>query len=151
MSKPMELQKRLAGLAAFLPEFEREGFVFGQWEGGEIAPGGGAMQMPYFTLGDMGTALHQAVYDLGWISTDLDWPEWSRTPEGQRLLGDPAVLADATVEELTQVITTCFRRERFCEGALSGDFEDGRMLAILRRATTLLDALPKAREGSAYP
>jgi hypothetical protein len=131
--KSKKIEKRLAGLAAFLPEFEREGFVFGQWEGG-------AMQMPYYSLSEAGMAFYKAVYALGWV-VDFDWPEWGRTPEGERLLGDPAVLAEASVEDLARVITTCIRRDRFCEGALAGDFKEGRLLAILRRAAALLTEL----------
>jgi hypothetical protein len=96
-------------------------------------------------------AFYQAVYDLGWVSTEFDWTEWCRTPEGERLLGDPAVFAVASVEDLTRVITTCIRRDRFCEGALAGDFEEGRLLAILHRASALLDDLRDGATGVPSP
>ena len=134
-------QERLAGLAAFLPEFERDGFVFGQWEGGEELPGGRGFSMPNYTLSESAMAFYKAVYELEWVSPQVDWMEWSNTRRGKQLLGNPNALAKASAEELSCVITTCIRRDRFCEGALAGDFRDGRLLAILRRAAVLLAAV----------
>jgi hypothetical protein len=49
----------------------------------------------------------------------------------------PEALASATPDQLAKLITVVVRQERFYEGSLAGAFEDGLVLAIVRRAGVL--------------
>jgi len=141
-------RERLAGLAAFLPVFQAPGFSFGEWGGGEKTESG-AITMPYFALSEEASAFVHAAYDLGWVLEGFDWPKWKDTQEAQSLL-EPSVLADATPEQLAQLLTTLIRQDRFVEGGLASAFKSGLLTRILERANRLLkelDAQPAAREG----
>lgn len=149
MKKPMKMEKRLAGLAAFLPEFERQDFEFGRWEDAEATPDSRTVRMPYYCLSERGIAFYEAMYALEWVSPEIDWQEWARTPAGERLLADPSAIAAASIDDLTAIITTCIRRDRFCDGALAGDFEEGRLLAVVRRAAALHNEFLAHKKGKA--
>ena len=77
-------------------------------------------------------------YREGWVLPGFDWPNWAQTPEAIRLRDDPAALAVATAEQLAQLLTVCIRQDRFVDGALVGAFNDGLILAIVRRAAVLV-------------
>src|ERR1700729_3197744 len=110
------LRERLHALAAFLPEFEKPGFEFGQWVTPPAEPG--VMIMPYFTQGPVAESLCRTCYDMGWVLQSFDWPAWMSTSEATRLLHDPGVLARATPEQLARLLTVLIRQDRFVEGAL---------------------------------
>jgi hypothetical protein len=127
------LRERLAGLAAFLPVFEAEGFSFGEWHAEEG-------HFPYYELSDAALALIREVGRLGWM-TVFDWPQWARSPDGQRLLNDQNEVAQASVDDLQRLLTVHIRADRFTEGHLASAYESGDLNAILRRAETLLREL----------
>ena len=68
----------------------------------------------------------------------FDWSAWRDTPVGQRLMNDPTTLDDASAEDLVQVLTTCIRADRFCEGYLASAFEAGLITRVVVRAEWLL-------------
>ena len=72
---------------------------------------------------------------------DFDWGTWKQTPEAISLRDDAQVLARATPEQLSRLLTVCIRQDRFCEGALEGAFESGLLTRILERAAIILRAL----------
>ena len=115
MNEPMIDAMALRGIAAFLPKFKVAGFEFGHWT--EPAHGqGGAIVMPYFVLSDEASSFVQAAYDLGWVRSEVDWPTRGQTPEAQSLQSDPALLAEATQEQLARLLTLCIRQDRFGRG-----------------------------------
>lgn len=130
------LRERLAGLAAFLPMLQATGFEFGRWGGGEKTASG-AIQMPYYVLGDEAAALVQAAYDLGWVLPDFGWPAWKETPEAIKLRDDSKALAEATAEQLARLLTVLIRQDRFVEGGLAGAFDSGLLTAIIARSEAL--------------
>ena len=114
---PLTLKQRLHSLAGFLPRFEDPEFTFGSWsESKEREPG--VMTMPYFCFSDAADAFVRAAYDLGWVRTDFNWPDWAQTPEADHLRDDPECMACATPDQLSYLLTVVIRQERFCEGAL---------------------------------
>lgn len=129
-----ERAERLAGLAAFLPIFERAGFTFGAWRDK-------AGVMPWYEFGPDAHRFVEEAYRLGWVLPGFDWSAWVRGAEGQRLVNDPEALARADAVALARLLTAHIRQERFCEGNLAGAFESGYLTAILRRARALLDAI----------
>lgn len=147
-NKSPHLEARLAGLAAFLPEFQREVVDIGHWKGGDYAEPG-VMIMPHFCFSETALALEQAMYDFGWVDTHIDWPTWCRTEEAQAFERDPSTVARATADQLTALITTIVRQDRYVEGSLAGHFESGLVVAILERAAALLAELRAAKKADA--
>lgn len=122
---------RLERLARWLPELESGALDFGRWEGGDRQPDG-SLTMPYFTFSPRGLEL---VRDLP--VEPFDWPRWLETDEAQGLLADQAKIATATAEQLVQLSTALVRSNRFSEGSLASAFQNGQLLAIVRRAAAL--------------
>ena len=70
----------------------------------------------------------------------VDWMAWAGTPDAQRLITDPAEIADATHDQLIYLLTTIIRGERFSDGEIAGAYERGTLLAVAERAGALLGA-----------
>ncbi len=139
------LRERLAALAAFLPAFRAAEFNFGHWEGESRREG--AITLPYFVLSDQATSFVDAAYRLGQVLTDFNWPAWKETPEAKRLRDDPAVLANATPEQLAWLLTVCIRQERFVEGALESAFKSGLLTRIHERVAELAATTQKSDQA----
>ena len=124
------LQERLSGLVRFLPVFEDGDISFDTYRQREAeAP----------TAYANGDQFFNEAYRLGWVDPQVPWIEWANTEEGQRLL-TPEGIATATVEDLTRVMTTVIRQDRFVEGSLDARNRDGYLTAVLRRIRALLDS-----------
>lgn len=134
------LRKRLRAITAFLPEFEKPGFVFGQL--GPIKTAEGALTIPVYMFSDAANAFMKAAYDAGWVVEPFNWPEWMGTPEAEQLRDDPAAIARADVDQLAKLLTVLLRQERFCDGSLGDAFESGLLTSILRRAAAIEAELP---------
>lgn len=139
------VRERLEALAAFQPVFEREGFRFAEdipcrTEGDLIVLGGTA-------LGEDARRFYQMAYDYGWVSV-FDLSAWRETPTGQRLMNDPTALDDASAEDLVQVLTTCVRADRLCEGYLASAFEAGLITRVAVRANQLIDNVVEREPNS---
>lgn len=132
----------LSVLARFLPEFESPEFAPGDWSRMQQADDG-AYTMPYVMFSPVVEEFVQAAYDGGWVLRDFDWPGWKETEEAIALDRDLDALARATPRQLAQLLTVFIRQDRFVEGALLDNFNNGQVLAILRRAAELV--------GSAKP
>ena len=135
------MDQRLASLAALLPEFEAPDFEFGQWfEMDRVT-----IAQP-FDFSPPAERLLDACYKMGWIQV-FDWRSWENDPEGQSLQTDPEALAQATPEQLSRLLTSLIREERFCDGILNAAFESGLLARILRRAAALAQTVPRDRDG----
>jgi hypothetical protein len=128
----------LQALAAFGPELRDPEATAGKWsDQNGTGTVDDPLTMPSFEMSDLLTRFEAMTYDVGWVQ-DFDWMEWSRGPEAKRLLRDKASLADATVDQIANVLTTIVRSERFSEGALAEYFKEGVLLALAERAEALL-------------
>jgi len=109
---PPTLKQKLHSLAAFLPIFEQQDFIFGSWsESKEVEPR--VFMMPDFRLSKHADAFYNSAYALGWVLRDFNWPQWKFTSEATGLRDDPTKLAIATPDQLFQLITTVIRQDRF--------------------------------------
>ena len=130
----------LQALAAFGPQLRAPDASPGRWAD---QTGTGTLDdpltMPSFATSDLLNRFEAMTYDAGWVQ-DVDWMEWSRGSEAKKLLRDKASLADATIDQIANVLTTIVRSARFSEGALAGYFKDGVLLALAERAEALLAA-----------
>lgn len=82
---------------------------------------------------DPATAFVEFAQAGGWIRP-FDWPAWKSTDEAQALLAD---CSGATEEQLSRLITTFIRSDRFVEGTLLAAAADGTLDRIRRRAAQL--------------
>lgn len=127
----------LRALAAFLPIVADPAF-----KPGEVVspPRGddGVMQMPFVSYGEAVHAFLEAAYAEGWVLSGFDWGSWKDTDEAARLRDDPAVLAQATPEELMRLLTVYIRQDRFSDGVLLDAFESGLIRRIMRRAADIV-------------
>ncbi len=134
---------RLARMAAFLLLFEDPFFRFGRWEGGEKDEGG-SIQMPYYSLYEAAGRFEETAYRDGWILSGFDWAEWKQTPEAEALRDDAKILSEATLDQVSKLLTVLIRQDRFCEGSLAGAFESGLLSSILRRINAIWENSPPA-------
>lgn len=128
----------LQALAAFGPLLRDPRSSAGRWadQTGSGTPDD-PLTMPHYKSSESLNRFMQMAYDVGWVK-DFDWMKWSRGAEAKMLFRDEASLAQATADQIANVITTIVRSDRFCEGALAGHFESGVLLALAERAEALL-------------
>ena len=128
----------LRALAEFLPKFETA------W---------GLEDSQSFDLSkqsfDLLTDFIDTCYRIGWILyPGFRWSTWITSPEAIRLHGDPAVLEQATIEQLQKLLTYLCRQDRFCEGVLDSAFKSGLLVRILRRIAALAANPPVKGRGA---
>lgn len=129
-------RESLSALAAHYEGLAEQGYRPGY----AVLPGkrpDGVTEMGYATLSDRSEAFLSDIVAAGWIRP-FDWVVWRTSPEGRQLLTDQSSIAAATAEQLSCVLTTVVRQDRFAEGVLLEAFENGLMKAIAARATVLL-------------
>ncbi len=127
----------LTALAPFAETFAAPGFSFGEWAGGQPMEGG-AIQMPFFAMSEPAQAFVTAAYDGGWVRSDFSWTDWHGGEEATRLQREPGAVEAASIRQLSKLLTTFIRGDRFSEGALAGAFESGLLTRVLRRVAELV-------------
>ena len=93
--------------------------------------------MPWFELSAIASRFGHVAYADGWVRPEVDWGEWGRTAQAQRLQEDRRALDDATVPDFVRLLTLVIRRDRFVEGSLGQDMQSGLITAVLRRIEQL--------------
>lgn len=124
-------------LLEFLPVFEA-----GVRSPG-LRPEGQNAYAPYSSEDEAGSAFEKAAYAAGCVRPDVGWTEWVHTAEARALRDDPAVLAQASHDQLEHLLTAIIRSNRFSMGA--SVFDSGQcslILDILRRAKVLAEEQP---------
>jgi hypothetical protein len=133
---PGSSQRSLAALAAFATIFSEPGFTFGEWRGG--TENDGVITIPWFDLSPEALRFVQTIHQSGWVQ-EFDWPAWSQTPEAIALRDDPSALEEASPEQLSLLLTSLIRGDRFSAGTLAWAFDHGLLFRIAQRAAALLD------------
>lgn len=113
----LSLVKKLTAIAAFLPAFQE---------------GKGLSSLDQFV---------DAAYANNWVSGNINWGQWMKTDEAKKLRDDPTALAKASEHDLTCLLTTLIRQDRFCRGSLEGAVDSGLLTKILQRAASMLDEM----------
>ena len=139
MNRPDPLVVRMERLAGFIAVLESPGLVAAEYV--RVRPEAGVWTMSYPRYHPEVDRFVELAYEDGWVRTDFRWVDWCETNEARTLRDDPEVLASATPDQLAKLITVVVRQERFYEGSLAGAFEDGLVLAIVRRARVLADQI----------
>ena len=84
---------------------------------------------------------HKALYDNGWVTPAFDWTEWQQ--EAQQFVELPKKIEKTDATTVQELFTTHVRSDRCCEGQLASMFENGHIVALLRRLKAIRD---KVRE-----
>ena len=117
--------KQIDAILAFLDAIERMDFKFG-----ELPVASETSVIPNFKYGDPFEAFVRALYGEGWIE-QFDWEKWQET--ASQYVESPDLLASTDAETIRKLLTTHVRKDRFCEGNLAAMFENGHIVALLRR------------------
>jgi hypothetical protein len=137
------LRRRLAVLAGWEATLATPSLDFGEWA--ESTPdASGVIHMPWYQYSDVADRFVRAVNGAGWVHA-FDWMAWAASPAGQELLQEPSHIATADEDDLSRLLTTIFRSDRFNEGAIASAFDRGLLLAIARRAKALLESQGEGR------
>lgn len=129
-SKEILANEQIDAILSFLDRFTAVGFEVGTWH----SPPG---QFPWFEFNDGVAKFQQALYDNDWITPSFDWGQWQDT--AREYVDKPGNIESADVKVIQKLLTTHVRQERFCEGHLAAMFENGHVVALLRRLKTIRD------------
>jgi hypothetical protein len=124
----MPIENQIDAILPFLGRFEAAGFSAGKWNSSPS-------MFPCFDFDESVVQFEQALYDHGWISKSFDWGEWQDT--AIEYVEAPDKINSADVDTIQKLFTTHVRKERFCEGHLAAMFENGHIVALLRRLRDL--------------
>ena len=124
--------KQIDAILPFLDQFTADGFSVGTLH----SP---PNQVSWFEFSKPVMQCEQALYDNGWIRPSFDWTEWHKTAREYVL--SPEKIDSADTKTIQKLFTTHFRKERFCQGHLAAMFENGHIVALLRRLQTLRDRM----------
>ena len=137
MVTDLENQGRLLALAAFLPVLEAADFSAGEMVFPPDAADG-VSRFPYGNPSETVDRFFNMLHDKNWV-VPFNWPEWMATQEAKELFAeDGDAVSKASADQLSKMLTTCVRRDRFTWGdPLMEDFESGLIARIARRAGVL--------------
>jgi hypothetical protein len=133
------LAQRLDGLLRLLPAFREPSIVFEASTSVEEKDGVKAPAAVAFS--EAGEAFVAAVYEHGWC-VPFDWSDW--TSEAQRFRPGRVARGAATIVDLTRLLTTHVRQDRFCGGHLAEMAARGHLRAILERMAVIRESLGDA-------
>lgn len=100
---------------AFLPQLRAQDFRAGEWDPGTFV---------------------RTLYDQD-VIIGFDWPAWKQS-RGRELYDDPRELASADLDDLRRMLTTLVRQDRFVEGLLLAEIENGFVTRILERVAEII-------------
>ena len=129
--------KHIDAILPFLEQFEEAGFSDGTWHN---EPG----VMPWFNYDEAVVEFEQILYANDWVTPKVDWGEWQDVAE--EYVDSPEKIKSAAVVTVQKLFTTHVRKDRFCEGHLASMFENGRIVALLRRLKEILETTPDTAE-----
>ena len=82
----------------------------------------------------------QILYANDWVTSEVDWVQWQDVAVEYVDLQEKIDSAD--VVTLKKLFTTHVRKDRFCEGHLATMFENGHIVALLRRLKEIRETTP---------
>ena len=129
--------KQIDAILPFLEQFEEAGFSVGTWPN-ELGV------MSYFNFNEVVLEFQQILYANDWVTPKVDWVEWQDVAE--EYVDSPEKIKSADVVTVQKLFTTHVRKDRFCEGHLASMFENGHIVALLRRLKEILETTPDTAE-----
>ena len=86
----------------------------------------------------------QILYANDWVTPEVDWVQWQDV--AVEYVGLQEKIDSADVLTLKKLFTTHVRKDRFCEGHLAAMFENGHIVALLRRLKEIRETTPDTAE-----
>ena len=129
--------KRIDAILPFLEQFEEAGFSVGTWRN---EPG----VLPSFDYDEAVVEFEQILYANDWVTPKFDWGEWQDVAE--EYVDSPEKIKSADVVTVQKLLTTHVRKDRFCDGHLASMFENGHIVALLRRLKDIREITPDTAE-----
>jgi len=129
--------EQIDAIMPFLDKFEEVEFSAGNWK---IEEG----HFPWFNFDEVVMEFVQILYDNDWVTPNFDWTEWQES--AKQYVEAPKMIESANTMTIQRLLTTHARADRFCEGHLASMFENGHLLALLRRLQVLRSEMK--REGT---
>ncbi len=121
---PAITAKQIDAILPFLKRFEEVGFSAGSWE----KPEG---QCPWFNFDRAVSEFQQALIENGWVTVAFDWVAWQDS--AKEFVYSPKKIETADATTIQKLLKTHSRKDRFCDGHLAAMFENGHIVALLRR------------------
>lgn len=128
---------QIDAILPFLDRFEATDFSVGSWK----TPEG---TMPWFESSGAVSEFQHALYGNGWVTPSFDWCKWQDT--AKEYVEKPTKIETADAATIQKLFTTHVRKERFCEGHLAAMFENGHVVALLRRLKAIQGATEATEE-----
>jgi uncharacterized protein DUF6508 len=122
----MSTTKQIDAILPYLDRFIEPGFTVGDWCRHSV-PG----QVPWFEYSKPASEFQKALYDNRWITPSFNWGEWQEA--AREYVEQPEKIGSADAETIQKLFTSHVRGDRFCEGHLAAMFENGHIVALLRR------------------
>ena len=129
---------RIDELLAFLPLFDVPDRTFiKRWAGGKQG-GSGGFHVPYPIYED-------DVMQFYGLAGQPWWNDYGYDPRRSgEMLQDDEFIAQASLDEVKEMLTMCVRGERFGDGFWAAMLETGRIVALLKRLSVLKEALDES-------
>ncbi len=126
--------RQVDAVLRYLPLFERENFVPGEWQ----TPEG---QFQWFLYSPEVDAFVRTLYEQAIILV-FDWPSWKE--EAERYESDPSSLEQADLLAVRKLLTAHVRADRFTEGHLGSVLRSGHIVGILRRLKRIRETMGRS-------
>ena len=99
-----------------------------------------------FEYADALVQFGHVVAGIGWIKP-FDWPAWQGRAE--EFVARPEEMERASLHDIQRLLTTHWRKERFCDGHLAEMLECGHFESLLGRLAALLEQEERGRQSPA--
>ena len=116
--------RQIDAILPFIEKFEQPGFTWFR-EGSDPSPVTGQP----FSSGAM--EFLEGLYDNDWVSLQLNWLKWKE--RAGSYIDCPEAIASADTETIRMLFTIYARQDRYSSGIWRRLFENGHVLALLRR------------------
>ena len=100
--------------------------------------------LPSFDYDEAVVEFEQILYANDWVTPKFDWGEWQDVAE--EYVDSPEKIKSADVVTVQKLLTTHVRKDRFCDGHLASMFENGHIVALLRRLKEIRETTPDTAE-----
>jgi len=113
---------------SFLDRFDQPAEKFGIWHEMEKQQDG-TFRFAWYEYRQFVTEFMEGLHERH-LNVVFDWGKWKC---GEKLFFHPNLIAQATAADCLKLITSCVRKDRFCEGFMAQALEQGVIAACLKR------------------
>ena len=122
-------RKHINAILPFLEKFEESGF---------------SVESSGYQYDEVVLKFLEILYANDWVTPKVKWFEWRDV--AWEYVDSPEKIKSADVVTVQKLFTTHVRQDRFSEGHLASMFENGHIVALLRRLKEILEQAPDTPE-----